>query len=177
MPPPATSAAPMSCFPTVRAFGRLRWARTTPGRFAGGAPRSARRCVAPPREDPAGSRGDHSRTTDGGNAVTIPMWVLLAFAAWTLCVLCATIGVYRWSRIFAGRATIREWRADAAQGAQWYQRAMRAHMNCVENLPVYGAVALAAFVAGVSGPATDVLALAFLAARMLQSIVHVALRA
>jgi len=104
------------------------------------------------------------------------MWVLLAFAAWTLCVLCATIGVYRWSRIFAGRATIREWRADAAQGAQWYQRAMRAHMNCVENLPVYGAVALAAFVAGVSGPAIDVLALAFLAARMLQSIVHVALQ-
>jgi uncharacterized MAPEG superfamily protein len=36
---------------------------------------------------------------------------------------------------------------------------------------------LAAFVAGVSGPATDVLALVFLAARMLQSIVHVALRA
>jgi uncharacterized MAPEG superfamily protein len=108
--------------------------------------------------------------------MTIPMWVLLAFAVWTLCVLFGSIGVYRWSRIFTGRSTIHEWRADVAQGAPWYQRAMRAHMNCVENLPVYGAVVLAAFVAGVSAPAIDVLALVFLAARVLQSIVHIGLR-
>jgi hypothetical protein len=30
-------------------------------------------------------------------------------------------------------------RADVPQGNEWYQRAMRAHMNCVENLPIYTA--------------------------------------
>lgn len=104
----------------------------------------------------------------------IPMWVLLGFAAWTLIVLMGSVGVYRWSRILTGRASVSEWRADVAQGADWYQRAMRAHMNCVENLPVYGAVAFAAFAAGASGPLLDGLAVTFLAARVYQSIVHIA---
>jgi uncharacterized MAPEG superfamily protein len=107
--------------------------------------------------------------------MTIPMWVLLGFAAWTLLVLSVSVGVFRWSRILTGRASIREWRADVPQGADWYQRAMRAHMNCVENLPVYGAIVFAASAAGVSGPDLDRLALAFLAARVGQSTVHIAL--
>jgi uncharacterized MAPEG superfamily protein len=105
--------------------------------------------------------------------MTTPVWVLLGFAAWTLAVLFASVGVYRWSRILTGRASIREWRADVPQGSDWYQRAMRAHANCVENLPVYGAVVLAAFATGVSGSDLDRLALAFLAARMAQSLVHI----
>jgi hypothetical protein len=32
-------------------------------------------------------------------AVTIPVWVLLLFAAWTLLLLFLTIGYFRWSRI------------------------------------------------------------------------------
>jgi uncharacterized MAPEG superfamily protein len=60
------------------------------------------------------------------------------------------------------------------EGSDWYQRATRAHMNCVENLPVYGAVALATAVTGVTGRELDVLALAFIAARMGQSLVHIA---
>lgn len=104
----------------------------------------------------------------------IPMWVLLGFAAWTLIVLMGSVGVYRWSRILTGRASVSEWRADVAQGADWYQRAMRAHMNCVENLPVYGAVAFAAFATGASGPVLDGLAVTFLGARVYQTIVHIA---
>ena len=107
--------------------------------------------------------------------MTVPLWVLLGFAAWTLAVLMGSVGIYRWSRILTGRASVREWRADIAQGSDWYQRAMRAHMNCVENLPVYGAVVFAAFATGVSGPGLDRLALAFLAARICQSLLHVGL--
>jgi uncharacterized MAPEG superfamily protein len=106
--------------------------------------------------------------------MTIPMWVLLGFAAWTLAVLTASVGVYRWSRILTGRASVSEWRADVPQGSAWYQRAMRAHMNCVENLPVYGAVAFAAYATGAKGFALDSLALALLAARIAQSSVHIA---
>jgi uncharacterized MAPEG superfamily protein len=65
-----------------------------------------------------------------------------------------------------------EWRAEVT-GSEWYQRAMRAHMNCVENLPVYGAVALAAALAGVGGRDIDTLAITFLGARIGQSLVQI----
>ena len=65
----------------------------------------------------------------------IPVWVLLGFAAWTLFILFTTVGVYRWSRILTGRTAIAAWRADEQQGGEWYRRAIRAHLNCVENLP------------------------------------------
>ena len=51
--------------------------------------------------------------------------VLLLFAAWTLLLLFATIGYFRWSRILTGRATMREWRPDEIQGTDWYRRALR----------------------------------------------------
>jgi hypothetical protein len=38
--------------------------------------------------------------------MTIPVWVLLGFAAWTLLTLFTTIGVYRWTRILTGRTSI-----------------------------------------------------------------------
>jgi len=105
--------------------------------------------------------------------MTVPLWVMLGFAAWTHALLMGSIGFYRLSRIFTGRATMAEWRADGMQGDPWYQRATRAHMNCVENLPVYSAVAVATAVAGVGGRAPDVLALTFMVARVAQSLVHI----
>ena len=107
------------------------------------------------------------------HSMTIPLWVMLGFAGWTLAVLTASIGVYRWSRILSGRATIAEWSADSTRRSEWYQRATRAHMNCVENLPVYGAVAMAATLVGVGGREIDALALTLLAARIGQSLVHI----
>ena len=106
--------------------------------------------------------------------MTIPQWVLLGFAGWTLLLLLGTVGCYRWLMIFGGRASVGEWRADEAQGSDWYRRAMRAHMNCVENLPVYGAIVVCATVAGATAPLLDTLALVFLGARILQSTTHVA---
>jgi hypothetical protein len=38
--------------------------------------------------------------------MTIPVWVLLGFAAWTLLTLVTTVGVYRWARILTSRAAI-----------------------------------------------------------------------
>lgn len=105
--------------------------------------------------------------------MTLPLWTLLGFAGWTLATLVFTIGAHRWHRILTGRATVAEWRADAEQGPDWYRRAMRAHMNCVENLPVYGAIVLAGTAAGVASAACDALAVAFLGARIGQTLVHV----
>jgi uncharacterized MAPEG superfamily protein len=87
--------------------------------------------------------------------MTIPVWVLLGFAVWTLLVLMLTVGVYRWALILTGRMPIREWRADGQQGPEWYRRAMRAHANCVENLPVYGAIVVVIVAAGLHDPWLD----------------------
>ena len=105
--------------------------------------------------------------------MTIPVLVLLAFAAWTLLTLFGSVGVYRWSRILTGRASIAEWRADLPQGSEWYQRAMRAHMNCVENLPVYAAIVVALVATSVQSLAIDGLAIAMLAARIGQTVTHI----
>jgi uncharacterized MAPEG superfamily protein len=106
--------------------------------------------------------------------MTIPQWVLLGFAGWTLMVLGGPIGLYRWAKIFAGQSRVNEWRADGMQGSDWYRRAMRAHANCVENLPVYGGIVLCATAAQATGPLLDVLALTVLAARIFQSTTHIA---
>ena len=105
--------------------------------------------------------------------MTIPLWMLVGFAAWTLLLLLATVGVYRWSRILTGRAPIRSFRADQVEGADWYKRAMRAHANCVENLPVFGATVFALHVGNVTGALVNALAVAVLLARIMQSLVHV----
>jgi uncharacterized MAPEG superfamily protein len=117
--------------------------------------------------------------------MNIPVLVLLGFAAWTLLVLIASIGVYRWSRILTGRASMAEWRTDLPQGSDlyqraikaqssgWYQRATRAHMNCVENLPVYAAIVVALMALGLQSIIIDRLAVIMLAARVVQTLVHI----
>jgi uncharacterized MAPEG superfamily protein len=102
----------------------------------------------------------------------IPVWVLLGFAAWTLFILCTTVGVYRWSRILTGRTAISAWRADDEQGGEWYRGAIRAHLNCVENLPIYTAIVVALLTAHVTSPVLDWLAITLLVARICQSSVH-----
>jgi uncharacterized MAPEG superfamily protein len=104
--------------------------------------------------------------------MTTPLWVLLAFAGWTLATLFVTVGYYRWSRILTGRTDIKDFRADQVEGSDFYERSMRAHANCVENLPVYGAIVLVAAAAGVDSPLLDTLALVFIGARVVHSLVH-----
>lgn len=105
--------------------------------------------------------------------MTVPMWTLLGFAAWTLLLLMATVGVYRWVHILFWKAPIASFGSDHLEGEDWYRRGTRAHANCVENLPVFGAIVLAISAAGVDGLAVDSLCILILIARILQSLVHV----
>src|SRR5690349_14149120 len=105
--------------------------------------------------------------------MTIPQWTLLGFAAWTLALLMATVGVYRWGNIIFAKAGIASFRSDALEGAGWYQRGTRAHANCIENLPVFGVIVYLISVTGLQGPLIDALGLATLAARIIQSLVHI----
>ena len=51
---------------------------------------------------------------------------------------------------------------------------MRAHANCVENLPVFAAIVLAEQAAGAHSPMLDVLAVSVVAARVVQTSAHLA---
>ena len=105
--------------------------------------------------------------------MTIPQWTLLGFTAWTLALLMATVGVYRWANILMSKARIASFRSDQLEGEDWYRRGTRAHANCIENLPVFGAIVYAITAIGLQGPMVDTLCIAILAARICQSTVHV----
>jgi uncharacterized MAPEG superfamily protein len=104
--------------------------------------------------------------------MSIPLWVLLAFACWTLLVLMVGVGVRRWTLILTGRAQLTDFPADIPHGGKAYRRAVRAHANCVENLPVFGAIVFAGFAAQVASPTMDLLAQALMVARICQTLVH-----
>jgi uncharacterized MAPEG superfamily protein len=105
--------------------------------------------------------------------MSIPIWMLLGFATWTLMLLLAFVGVYRWVNILFWKAPIASFRSDRLEGEDWYRRGTRAHANCVENLPVFGAIVFAISAVGVNGPAVDWLSTIVLIARVVQSLVHV----
>ena len=102
-----------------------------------------------------------------------PELMLLGFAAWTLLLLLTTVGAYRLSRVFRGRAGMGDFPSDRVEGQDWYVRAMRAHANCVENLPVFAALVYVLHAFGIDHPAVDPVCAAILAARIPQSLVHV----
>ena len=104
--------------------------------------------------------------------MTIPAWALLAFSIWTVLLLFGSVGAYRWRRILTGRVPIREFRADQVDGADWYKRAMRAHANCVENLPVFAALVFVLYVSGTQGKSVDLACLLVIGARVPHSLVH-----
>jgi uncharacterized membrane protein YecN with MAPEG domain len=105
--------------------------------------------------------------------MSLSLWMLLGFALWTLLVLVAGIGVERMALIFRGQAGFASFPADVPHGRDAYRRMMRAHANCVENLPIFGALVLVANLAGAVSPLVDVLAVTVMAARVAQTGVHV----
>src|SRR5262245_35795117 len=64
--------------------------------------------------------------------MTIPMWMLLGFATWTLALLMAFVGVYRWVNILLFKAPIASFRSDQLEGADWYKRGTRSRKLCGE---------------------------------------------
>jgi uncharacterized MAPEG superfamily protein len=105
--------------------------------------------------------------------MNLSLWMLLGFAMWTMLVLVAGIGVARMALIFRGQAGFASFPADVPHGREAYRRMMRAHANCVENLPVFGAVVVVANLAGPASRLVDVLAVTVMVARIAQTSVHV----
>lgn len=95
---------------------------------------------------------------------------LLGFVAWTI-LLVAALGVYRVSYAISGRMKKPGFKPSGEDLEGFGQRLTRAHANCYENLPAAAAVFLYAIATNQSA-ITDGYALAFLGARLLQSLTH-----
>jgi uncharacterized MAPEG superfamily protein len=97
---------------------------------------------------------------------------LVGFAAWTLLlVLC--IGVFRLGLVATGRRAPNQFDPGGADVSDFSRRLCRAHANCYENLPIFGALIAVALATGRQS-LTDDLALIVLYLRMGQSLVHMA---
>ena len=68
---------------------------------------------------------------------------------------------------------INEFKPDNSNLSPFMQRIARAHANCLEGLPIFGGLLLVAIVTGQTS-VTDPLAYSLLAARVLQSSIHLA---
>lgn len=105
--------------------------------------------------------------------MSIPLWVLLGFAGWTILILLSTIAIYRWRLILTGRANLYDFPADVPHGQDWYRRAMRAHANCLENLPIYTAIVVPIALYHIDSGVLNALAIIILIARIFQSLTHI----
>lgn len=84
------------------------------------------------------------------------------------------IGATRISAILKKEARPNQFNPTLPHGSERYQRSMRAHMNCVENLPVFGALVLLGAQLRLDSAWFQGAALIVLPARIGQSIAHLA---
>ena len=95
---------------------------------------------------------------------------LLGFLSWTLFLL-VLMEVIRSKLVLTGEVPANGFNPENSNLSPFMQRLARAHANCLEGLPIFGGFMLLAVVAGKSS-VTDSLAYLLLAARIVQSSIH-----
>ncbi len=106
--------------------------------------------------------------------MALSQWALLGFTAWTMLLVLLGIGLPRISAVLAGRARANSFNLAVPHGSERYQRSLRAHLNCVENLPIFAALVLIGSLLSLHSQAFEVAAACVFPARVLQSSVHIA---
>lgn len=105
--------------------------------------------------------------------MTTPLYCLMGFVFWTV-FLVGSIGIARVKQVAAGKAAPNSFTAGQPHGTDAYWRLNRAHLNCVENLPLFAAVVLTGHVTGLTDGSFATMAQVYVAARVAQSTIHVA---
>lgn len=98
--------------------------------------------------------------------------VLAALIAWALLLL-ILMEVLRARLVVSGRVASNTFAPDNTGLSPFMQRLARAHANCLEGLPIFGGLLVVALLTG-KADLTDPLALWLLAARLVQSLIHLA---
>jgi uncharacterized MAPEG superfamily protein len=95
---------------------------------------------------------------------------LTGFVAWALCLL-VLMEVIRAKLVVTKAVPANRFTPDNSNLSPFMQRLARAHANCIESLPIFGGLMIIAVMAE-RAAITDPLAYYFLAARVLQSLIH-----
>lgn len=107
------------------------------------------------------------------NAAETPIIAIVIFALWTA-FLALCVPIWRMTLVASGQARAGDFTPGDAHGSRAYWRLNRAHANAVENLVVFAALAVCGLAAGISDALFGQLCAIVLAARFIQSIVHLA---
>ncbi len=97
---------------------------------------------------------------------------LTGFIAWTLFLLVLMESI-RATLVLTGAVPATGFDPQNSSLSPFMQRLARAHANCLEGLPIFGGLMLVAVITGRTA-ITDPLAFVLLAARLAQSIIHLA---
>lgn len=97
---------------------------------------------------------------------------LLCFTLLTA-VLAMSYPLQRVAQVLTGKAAANAWTRDqvTASVPAWAVRAQHAHLNCLENLPLFAAVVIAAYLSDQLA-LIEGLAMIYLGLRVAQSVVH-----
>jgi uncharacterized MAPEG superfamily protein len=97
---------------------------------------------------------------------------LTGFISWALLLL-VLMEVIRSQLVLRGKVAANGFTPDNAGLSPFMQRLARAHGNCVEGLPIFGGLLVAAIVTN-RAAVTDPLAYLLLGSRVVQSLIHLA---
>ena len=97
---------------------------------------------------------------------------LLGFTCWTLALL-VLMEAIRSKLVLTGEVPANGFNPENSNLSPFMQRLARAHANCLEGLPVLGGLMVVAILAG-KADVTDPLAYVLVAARIVQSTIHLA---
>jgi uncharacterized MAPEG superfamily protein len=100
-----------------------------------------------------------------------PLASVVAFALWAL-MLVTTLGLTRSFLVLTRRRKATDFPAGVQHGGEAYWRLNRAHLNVLENLPIFSAIVIAGVCLHVTSRAFTTLPQVVVIARVVQSCVH-----
>ncbi|HEY2444982.1 MAG TPA: MAPEG family protein [Rhizomicrobium sp.] len=98
---------------------------------------------------------------------------LVLYALWAIA-LVLMVGADRVRMVISGEARATSFTPGVPHGSDSYWRINRAHLNTVENLPIFAAIVLSGWVVGMESATFNRLAIVVVVARVIQSAIHIA---
>ncbi|RHX88329.1 MAPEG family protein [Leptospira stimsonii] len=96
---------------------------------------------------------------------------LIGFAIWTIFLGIGVISI-RTFKVLKGEKKSNEFPSGVEHGSSFYWRLNRAHVNCVENLPIFATLVLIGAFVGVLDSTFALVAKVILGARLVQTVAH-----
>jgi uncharacterized MAPEG superfamily protein len=106
--------------------------------------------------------------------VTIPHSIiaLIFYALWAIA-LALMVAADRTLLVMRGEAKLTSFTPGVPHGSDSYWRINRAQINTAENLPIFAAIVLSGWVAGMESHLFNLLAVIVVVARICQSVIHI----